>query len=368
MSETAEFKPSIAYRIGGLDELRGVAILLVMFAHFFEVRRISPLFESMHIGSWGVDIFFIISGFLIGKILLSADRHDHFFRKFYIRRFFRIAPLYFVMVTLVLAASILAAQNYASWPFYFTFTQNLIPESEHLGDVVSSSYEALPTLTPMWSLAVEEHFYAVMPMMIFFLPRNALKWSLFFIALVGLALKQYITLDITRSSLIAYTNPFETWFRMQYLAFGVLLNFPDYKKLISLCGAFWFILILATSAWTALLELALGAVALLFIVAAIENRFVMKNRALAWLGVHCFGLYLLHTPIRAIVNGLTGRLEKFVGDMPQVVWFIPFMITSVIAAHLSFRYFEMPVQRLRSRFEGRQTKTPLQLAEEVTST
>ncbi len=356
MSENSEFKSSIALRIAGLDELRGIAILVVMLAHFFEFRQLSPYLQHCHVGAWGVDVFFIISGYLIGKILLSADRNDHFFRKFYVRRLFRIAPLYVVMVVMIVAACIIFKQNYDSWIFYVTFTQNLIPEGEHLGDIVSSSYQTLPTLAPMWSLAVEEHFYALMPMLIFLLPRHTLKLALFGAALTGIALKHYVTLEITQTSSIAYTNPFETWFRMQYLAFGVLLNFSDNRKPITYCGIFWLILIVSTGGWAALWELTLCGLALFFIAIAIENKFVIKNKLFAWMGLHCFGLYLLHTPIQVIVRVVSVRLEKYIGVVPEAVWFVPFMLICVIAAHLSFEYFEMPVQRLRTWFEGRSLK------------
>ncbi len=356
MSEKSDFKPSIAHRIAGLDELRGIAILVVMFAHFFEFRQLSPNLKHCHLGAWGVDVFFIISGFLIGKILLSADRNDHFFRRFYVRRLFRIAPLYIVMVVMIVVACIIFKQNYDSWIFYTTFTQNLIPEDEHLGDIVSSSYETLPTLAPMWSLAVEEHFYALMPMLIFLLPRHALKLTLFGAALVGIALKHYVTLEITKTSSIAYTNPFETWFRMQYLAFGVLLNFSDYRRLMIACAGFWLILIVSTGGWSALWELALCGFALFFTTTAIENKLVIKSNLLAWMGLHCFGLYLLHTPIQVIVRVVSVSLKEYVGVVPDAVWFVPFMMISVVAAHLSFEYFELPVQRLRTRFEGQALK------------
>lgn len=90
-----QITPSIAKRIEGLDELRGIAALAVIAYHtewlFSTVRQTSA-------GPIAVDIFLIISGFLIGQILLKAKNHPFFFRKFYVRRVFRIAPLSWVAI------------------------------------------------------------------------------------------------------------------------------------------------------------------------------------------------------------------------------------------------------------------------------
>jgi peptidoglycan/LPS O-acetylase OafA/YrhL len=82
----------------GLDGLRGVAILLVMLFHFVVMKPAAvidvPLYILGHYGWTGVDLFFVLSGFLITGILLDAKSQQHYFRNFYVRRALRILPLF----------------------------------------------------------------------------------------------------------------------------------------------------------------------------------------------------------------------------------------------------------------------------------
>ena len=120
----------------------------------------------------GVDLFFVLSGFLIGGILIDAKESDGYFSTFYIRRVFRILPIYFLVVVAYLLIWSLADGQKAvlqqtvgrpmPWYVYFTFTQNFWL-AHHLWDAVY--------LTVSWSLAVEEQFYLLLPVIIRVLPR-----------------------------------------------------------------------------------------------------------------------------------------------------------------------------------------------------
>src|SRR5437899_6898895 len=89
-------------RLPGLDGLRGIAILLVMLFHFTVMKPAAaidiPLSTLGHYGWTGVDLFFVLSGFLITGILLNAKGQEHYFRNFYIRRALRILPLFYAFV------------------------------------------------------------------------------------------------------------------------------------------------------------------------------------------------------------------------------------------------------------------------------
>ena len=87
-------------RIPELDGLRGLAILLVLLYHFVSSPRIQPpLFHKLFAIGWsGVDLFFVLSGFLIGGILLDVRESPNYFRTFYGRRFYRIVPLYYLWI------------------------------------------------------------------------------------------------------------------------------------------------------------------------------------------------------------------------------------------------------------------------------
>src|ERR1700733_7813020 len=126
-------------RIPQLDGLRGIAVLLVVLYHFVPSMVLAGigLQRSFHFGWCGVDLFFVLSGFLIGGILLDARESPSYFRTFYSRRFYRIFPLYYIWIFFyaVLAAgafSRLPASIAVAWPgarplvVYALFLQNVV--------------------------------------------------------------------------------------------------------------------------------------------------------------------------------------------------------------------------------------------------
>ena len=149
-----------------LDGLRAVAVGLVLTEHFVTIcLPIYPLQNICRFGWVGVDLFFVISGFLIGGILLDNRSAANYYRVFYVRRFFRIIPLYFLMLLPMFGVLLIGWQNRfaghglgaLSWGtvmLYISFQQNL-------GNglfFVTPGY-----LAPAWSLAIEQQFYLLMP-------------------------------------------------------------------------------------------------------------------------------------------------------------------------------------------------------------
>src|ERR1043165_244152 len=141
-----------------LDGLRGVAILLVIFLHNFR-------FSNYFFFGWlGVDLFFVLSGFLITDILLSTSGSKNFLRHFYVRRFLRIFPIYFL--TIIFCLFILPSlSNTVQIDYYvhnqiwlWTFTQNWL--------YIFKPPAGTPILLHFWSLAVEEQFYIIWPIII----------------------------------------------------------------------------------------------------------------------------------------------------------------------------------------------------------
>ncbi len=162
-------------RVPELDGLRGLAILLVIICHYvgnanhgavgkWQYRMLS----AFNIGWSGVDLFFVLSGFLIGGILLDQRESLNYFRAFYMRRVFRILPLYYgwtlLFGVLVLAATWLAPgrfpvayQDLWQVPVHLLFLQNFwigMQKWPWIWFVVT------------WSLAVEEQFYLVAPLLV----------------------------------------------------------------------------------------------------------------------------------------------------------------------------------------------------------
>ncbi|MEO6873557.1 MAG: acyltransferase [Opitutaceae bacterium] len=151
-------------RITSLDGLRGVAIGLILLHHYVQLHLPSRLgwpqvLDRVLALSWsGVDLFFVLSGFLIGGLLMDHRTSPSLTRVFYLRRGLRILPLYYF--TLLVLFAWLSAGSYAHLPawIYLTFTSNI-------GIVVRHNWD-VGLLAVTWSLAVEEQFYLVAPWVI----------------------------------------------------------------------------------------------------------------------------------------------------------------------------------------------------------
>ena len=157
--------------IRSLDGIRAVAVLLVMLFHFFFV---------LEVGWIGVQIFFVLSGFLITSILLRSKTQSFkaYVKRFYWRRSLRIFPLYYLYLLAVTAIFILARtpENFLDKaPFLFTYTFNYFP--------LFYEYDYDAFFTHLWSLSVEEQFYIVWPFVIFFLSLRQLRWAILLILL-----------------------------------------------------------------------------------------------------------------------------------------------------------------------------------------
>jgi len=171
-----------------LDGLRGLAILLVVVYHYASGPAdpasgtvMEVLIQPFKIAWTGVDLFFVLSGFLIGGILLDHRTSPRYFKTFYIRRICRIFPLYYFWIALyLLIPAILghfelgaypAIFGDGGWPWpYLFFVQNIaMANGLHWGP---------HWVSVTWSLAVEEQFYIVLPLLIRFLPVRVIPWVL----------------------------------------------------------------------------------------------------------------------------------------------------------------------------------------------
>ncbi len=162
-------------KIREIEGLRGIAILLVTIHHFWphteggSFARLAPL---AHLGWIGVDLFFVISGFLIGGILLDTKCQPGFFRNFYARRVLRIFPLYYALVVslfvlIPVSQSLIHGVGY--WQSEF-IQQSGSPlwYACYLGNVRESITGVEPAycLAPLWSVSIEEQFYLFSPLLI----------------------------------------------------------------------------------------------------------------------------------------------------------------------------------------------------------
>ena len=177
-------------RVPELDGVRGVAILLVLVWHYIASQAVvtdgtlaSQALRALAITWSGVDLFFVLSGFLIVGILLDAKGGDAYFSTFYMRRACRIVPLYLLMVSIFAVVTtwqlhtsdFLFKEELPLWS-YFTFTQNFFMHGRGFGP---------HWLGVTWSLAIEEQFYLVVPLLVHWLDRKKLLAMFLFLILAA---------------------------------------------------------------------------------------------------------------------------------------------------------------------------------------
>jgi peptidoglycan/LPS O-acetylase OafA/YrhL len=183
-----------------LDGLRALALLMVFAHHAWAIHFL-----------WsGVDLFFILSGYLITGILLRDSERMRFgplLKHFFLRRAQRILPAYVACLGLI--ASFSHVHWTALWPFYAFFLQN-VPVAFHLLDSMA--------LVPLWSLAVEQHFYLVWPLVVFFVPRRFLAPSMIGVLLLVPVLRWICTPHFAYPEAIYALTPF----RIDTIAAGAL--------------------------------------------------------------------------------------------------------------------------------------------------
>jgi peptidoglycan/LPS O-acetylase OafA/YrhL len=322
-------------RIAGLDELRGISILAVVVGHHLMVR--TPLGEAMQ-PRWAliaaiaaVDLFFVISGFLITMILVSTKGKPGYFRQFYSRRALRILPLALVVIAVSYVA--FPTGRHLVWG-YLLFYNNY--------QLVAVRGEVMPGLAPMWSLAVEEQFYIVFPLLVALVPRRHLWLAV--LAICGALVVGHYS---PNTSVIdgMYLSDGRTHIRALPIALGALLALlrlglvPRPGWLLAGLGAWWAGWAVATRAGGALdVPLILLFVAAVWL--AVSGRFALRSELLEFFGVRCYGLYLLHPLVLVGLAGQVAPLEPWPLDLAL------YLLACTVLATLSFGLFERPLLEL----------------------
>ena len=221
---TLREEPNLKGHVPALDAIRGLAILLVTGYRFWDLPTsdaipVGWLSNVFGFGLRGVDLFFVLSGFLITGILLDAKQKPHYFRNFYMRRTLRIFPLYYAVL----------AVTFVLLPFAGWSTTRLFPEAHanqgwlwFYGANVLQSLRGewcLGGFNHFWSLAVEEHFYLFWPLVIYCCSRRTAMIACG--SIVGIAAIARITWLLGGGNDVAAET--FTLLRMDALAMGGLL-------------------------------------------------------------------------------------------------------------------------------------------------
>jgi len=213
--------PTPGAHVPALDGLRGVAVLLVLAFHFAHIDGEGGTVERALLGAarsgWaGVDLFFVLSGFLITGILLDARGTTGYFRAFYLRRVLRIFPLYYAYLAILffLLPALFPALEVkgATQGWLWTYLGNILFARE-------GGFQASPYTGHFWSLAVEEQFYLLWPFLVWLLPRRRLA-----VLCVGLVAGAFVLrFAIHRTTFNATAAYVLTPARMDALAMGALV-------------------------------------------------------------------------------------------------------------------------------------------------
>lgn len=371
-----------------LDTLRGVAILLVLFFHGFnlpgammQLTGSARRFVEIAFGGWtGVHLFFVLSGFLITGILIEGKPKPDYYRRFYIRRALRILPAFYLLLFLLwlLSRTGLAEGRRIGWPFLALSFFYLANMTSLFG--VNAQYAAL------WSLAVEEHFYLVWPAIIRKLSRRAAGWWAFGIV---------VGCPVLRA--IAYWLGFNygggyTWLVADALAIGALMGvlsrgwaaerapMRTFSLVCIVAAVALFVVGTPFGIWrgstlfggvfrrTAVNLFCAGTLGAALLVGTSRFQWIVQRPVLQWFGEISYGLYLIQMLSFDFVDHWIARF--FPGVYPEisshfgVIWlrFIAGSSVAIAAAFLSRRYFEEPFLRLKNRWTSTSVNLPPQYA------
>lgn len=323
-----------------LDGVRAIAALMVMVCHFCQF---SGMRGPWIIGQTGVDLFFVLSGFLITTILLLAPAEDWSeIRTFYVRRTLRIFPLYYGFLLLSAAFGSVASL------WFWVYLQN-IPLK--LG---------IPVIGPghFWSLAVEEQFYLIWPFLVFFLPRKRLVKTLWSIVAMALLFRILIEAFHVRSYILV------TFSRFDGLAAGALLAtyyqrgiLQRHRRLLSVVAVISFVAIgidwwkfhgqgngwHEASKFTLVTALYASVVGYLLISGPILANRILRLKPLRFIGKVSYGLYVFHP---AVFLFLLPRVRQMSVELQVLICFGATLLVAVI----SWYGYESWFIRLKEKF------------------
>ncbi len=381
----------MAQYVRSLDGIRAIAVILVMLFHY----RIYD-FGSAGVGvGWiGVQLFFVLSGFLITRILLE-DKHTDF--KFYLKRFYwrrslRIFPLYFgylAAISLLFFATRQPSFLGDMLPFLYTYTFNftrLFPDWQHS-----------PLYTHLWSLSVEEQFYLFWPFLIYMCSQKQLKVAIIIILIgcfifrfgFGYYLLHYSNLHTEAAGEALY------WFTLSHLdAFAIGGAIPVFRlhEKIPKPGK-WLIgsvVVLAMAcglnAWAlsghqpnfdfSSLGLPIGgmgykqyvwsytllntffALLVLYLLTRKNSKGFLTHPIMVSIGRVSYGIYLFHWAILAAFSVLVEKLPFIV---PSIILFVTYFLIVYGVALLSFNYYEKIFLKLKDHVftKKKDSKAPL---------
>jgi peptidoglycan/LPS O-acetylase OafA/YrhL len=359
--------------ISELDGLRGIAILLVMLHHFWpQSGPMAQWHSAGHLGWIGVDLFFVISGFLICGILLDTRGEQNYYLNFYSRRSLRIFPLYYLfLIAVFILVPLAQTGSYFQTEFlrqsgsplwYFCYAGNWRE--------AIAGHEPAYYLAPLWSLSIEEQFYITFPLAVALLGPKHLGKLLWFFILFAPVFRTVTFFVFPANERIQYLATFS---RMDVISMGCLLALsfrsgtwhPSPRKasigmtilLAALVVAFNLGGLDRTQPFGRIAGYSLVAATFFSVVLwALLHRgdaatAFLRFGPLRYVGKICYGVYLLQRPAETIVLKLLPCLHIQLQDGGALM--LLKMAFALAIASLSWYLFEQHVLRLKRYFVSR---------------
>ncbi len=404
----------VGRKLQALDGLRAIAIILVFFHHISSHIPVVNGFTSglnwfADQGWFGVDLFFVLSGFLITGILLDTREANNYFSGFYARRILRIFPLYYVVLTVVILLgmwmhypplTVTLPLRQDRWLYYCYLTNWLGLWKAHYGP----NY-----LAHFWSLAVEEQFYLVWPLIVWLVRPRAIPWVAGGLAAVSAVVRviwlahsgpqqaiAWATIcrldELFAGALCAYLfrSPSRMLRVRKWLPGMAILGIGSF--LVILSGMFLFrtpmlpFLYLFPSSWHVLNDpglffiecggfvlLALGFGAIVLLAAHTDGKKTwmqkfLTSRLLAPIGTYSYGIYVFHVPILGLASifvfpkvarGVHSDGDLFITEGAYILMVAA--VTFAISA-LSYEFFEKKILRMKRYFGAKYAAVPITTA------
>jgi peptidoglycan/LPS O-acetylase OafA/YrhL len=337
-----------------LDAVRGLAILLVV-AHNTSEKYPSLHFQYLFGNGWmGVDLFFVLSGFLITGILVDTKHSEGYFKNFYVRRCLRIWPLYYSLIFFMFVVvpflrpsdAHTVFERSSPWWAYPLFLQNFL---------IPNPTNAAGPLGVTWSLAIEEQFYLVWPWVVRYCSHAQVRRIAIAVICLSPALRLYLSLH----QVDLYSNVF---CRLDGLMAGALLalavrsaNFLPSRFVnlawisFSLAAPLAFVTEALDARWIVFSLTAVASTSFVYLSLFSTQKWLqvaMTNKAIVYTGTISYGLYLLHKIPFDLAQAL--QLDRYLFLVLPIG-----LVASYALAALSWKLLEVPFLRLKRFFESK---------------
>lgn len=323
-----------------LDGLRGLGVIVVLIEHAFP--------GTIPGGYLAVDMFFVISGYLMATIIAkSLDQGTFTFREFYAKRILRIFPALVFVLSAVLIYGWFQLYPYElrSLTFHTTagafFAANwslLDATTEYFG----TNAKFLPHLH-LWSLSVEEQFYTLIPLLMLLCARLRIPMIPVFILLGAASVSAFIHYHDTLPMVSFFATPVRLW---QMLGGAILAQAPSIRSKKEILPAAGLILLIGSfiyfKDWSSVTGRAVSLLATLLIIAGgtgtVANRSFLSFRLLVSIGLASYSIYLWHWPLLSLTRITLGTTPSF--------WLKIFLLAcSFLLGYLSWKFIEVPSRK-----------------------